>query len=195
MILRSRATRSPPHAAGGNAAPAHTPTLLLLRRPQRDGTPGAARQQGPAHQRLHSLQGAAAGDQGLPARRAQGDPRQVRAVSSGARCFTSPVWWLVASHNPRRPTTTGVRFYGCGTPLPLGIDGLRVLDLGCGTGRDCYVAARLVGPSGHVTGAAAPPSHASSRCERRRRCCCCCCPRGALRFNARCGGAGGPRRH
>ena len=37
------------------------------------------------------------------------------------------------------------KFYGCGAPLPLGIDGLRVLDLGSGSGRDCYVASRLVG--------------------------------------------------
>ena len=44
------------------------------------------------------------------------------------------------------------RYYGCGTPLPSGITGLRVLDLGCGTGRDCYVAARLVGEDGSVTG-------------------------------------------
>lgn len=44
------------------------------------------------------------------------------------------------------------RFYGCGAPLPLGIEGLRVLDLGCGTGRDCYVASQLVGEKGTVTG-------------------------------------------
>ncbi|KAJ2153417.1 hypothetical protein J3F82_001979 [Coemansia sp. RSA 637] len=44
------------------------------------------------------------------------------------------------------------RFYGCGVPLPTGIDGLRVLDLGCGAGRDCYVAAKLVGPAGEVIG-------------------------------------------
>jgi hypothetical protein len=35
------------------------------------------------------------------------------------------------------------KFYGCGAPVPLGIRGLRVLDLGCGSGRDCYVAAAL----------------------------------------------------
>ena len=40
----------------------------------------------------------------------------------------------------------------CGAPLPLGIDGLRVLDLGCGSGRDCYATAALVGPTGRVTG-------------------------------------------
>lgn len=44
------------------------------------------------------------------------------------------------------------RYYGCGTPLPAGISGLRVLDLGSGTGRDCYVAAQLVGEQGFVTG-------------------------------------------
>ena len=30
--------------------------------------------------------------------------------------------------------------------------GLQVLDLGCGSGRDCYVASALVGESGSVTG-------------------------------------------
>ena len=37
------------------------------------------------------------------------------------------------------------RFYGCGLPLPPALDGCTVLDLGCGTGRDCYVLSRLVG--------------------------------------------------
>jgi SAM-dependent methyltransferase len=45
------------------------------------------------------------------------------------------------------------RFYGCGNPVPsAGIEGLHVLDLGCGSGRDCYVAAHFVGPTGKVTG-------------------------------------------
>ncbi|KAI7822300.1 S-adenosyl-L-methionine-dependent methyltransferase [Kickxella alabastrina] len=50
------------------------------------------------------------------------------------------------------PKAVRERFYGCGMPLPTGIDGLRVLDLGCGAGRDCYVAARLVGRAGEVIG-------------------------------------------
>lgn len=44
------------------------------------------------------------------------------------------------------------KFYGCGAPLPMGITGRRVLDLGCGSGRDCYVCAKLVGPEGKVVG-------------------------------------------
>ena len=44
------------------------------------------------------------------------------------------------------------KFYGCGAPLPAGIDGLTVLDLGSGSGRDCYVAAALVGQAGAVIG-------------------------------------------
>ena len=44
------------------------------------------------------------------------------------------------------------RYYGCGTPLPPALEGCTVLDLGCGTGRDCYLLSRLVGESGHVIG-------------------------------------------
>lgn len=44
------------------------------------------------------------------------------------------------------------RFYGCGSPIPEGIEGCTVLDLGCGTGRDAYLLSRLVGPQGRVIG-------------------------------------------
>lgn len=44
------------------------------------------------------------------------------------------------------------RFYGCGSPIPLAVEGAHVLDLGCGAGRDCYVLSQLVGPTGSVIG-------------------------------------------
>ncbi|KAJ1677439.1 hypothetical protein EV182_006173, partial [Spiromyces aspiralis] len=50
------------------------------------------------------------------------------------------------------PAEVIAKFYGCGNPIPLGIRGKRVLDLGSGSGRDCYVAAALVGSEGSVTG-------------------------------------------
>ena len=44
------------------------------------------------------------------------------------------------------------KFYGCGSPLPPLLEGMTVLDLGCGTGRDVYIASKLVGESGCVIG-------------------------------------------
>lgn len=44
------------------------------------------------------------------------------------------------------------RFYGCGSPLPQALFGCTVLDLGCGSGRDCYLLSRLVGETGRVIG-------------------------------------------
>jgi len=44
------------------------------------------------------------------------------------------------------------RFYGCGSPLPPLLEGMTVLDLGSGTGRDVYVASKLVGESGCAIG-------------------------------------------
>ncbi len=44
------------------------------------------------------------------------------------------------------------RYYGCGLVVPPLIEGARVLDLGCGSGRDAYLLAQLVGPEGAVIG-------------------------------------------
>ncbi|MDD2944014.1 MAG: methyltransferase domain-containing protein [bacterium] len=44
------------------------------------------------------------------------------------------------------------RFYGCGSPIPPLLEGLTVLDLGCGTGRDVFLLSKLTGESGQVIG-------------------------------------------
>lgn len=52
------------------------------------------------------------------------------------------------------PAAYRFRGYGCGSPV-LDADlkpGERVVDLGCGSGVECFIAARLVGRNGQVTG-------------------------------------------
>jgi len=44
------------------------------------------------------------------------------------------------------------RYYGCGPAIPERLAACRVLDLGSGSGRDCFVLSQLVGEQGHVTG-------------------------------------------
>ena len=44
------------------------------------------------------------------------------------------------------------RYYGCGLICPPLLEGCRILDLGCGSGRDVYLLSQLVGASGEVIG-------------------------------------------
>lgn len=44
------------------------------------------------------------------------------------------------------------KYYGCGLTIPNELKGLRILDLGSGSGRDCYIAGKLVGETGEVVG-------------------------------------------
>jgi SAM-dependent methyltransferase len=45
-----------------------------------------------------------------------------------------------------------MRYYGCGLVVPEKMEGLKVLDLGCGAGRDVYAISQMVGGSGEVVG-------------------------------------------
>ncbi len=45
-----------------------------------------------------------------------------------------------------------MRYYGCGLVLPEQLQGLKILDLGCGAGRDVYALSAMVGEAGLVVG-------------------------------------------
>ncbi|NXY79513.1 AS3MT methyltransferase, partial [Glareola pratincola] len=44
------------------------------------------------------------------------------------------------------------RYYGCGLVIPECLTSCRILDLGSGSGRDCYLLSQMVGERGRVTG-------------------------------------------
>ncbi|XP_017272343.1 arsenite methyltransferase [Kryptolebias marmoratus] len=44
------------------------------------------------------------------------------------------------------------KYYGCGLVVPECLEGCRILDLGSGSGRDCFMLSLLVGEKGHVSG-------------------------------------------
>lgn len=44
------------------------------------------------------------------------------------------------------------KYYGCGLVVPPKLENCRVVDLGCGSGRDVYIVSNLVGAQGFVVG-------------------------------------------
>ncbi len=50
------------------------------------------------------------------------------------------------------------KYYGCGLIAPLALEGARILDLGCGSGRDVYALAQMVGEHGQVVGVDMTPA-------------------------------------
>lgn len=73
-------------------------------------------------------------------------------LKTNACCATgAPPAWIASRLANVHPDVTD-RFYGCGFPIPHGLTGVTVVDLGCGTGRDVYVLAQLTGADGHVHG-------------------------------------------
>ena len=44
------------------------------------------------------------------------------------------------------------KYYGCGLAVPTCLKDKKILDLGSGSGRDCYALSKLVGKNGFVTG-------------------------------------------
>lgn len=73
-------------------------------------------------------------------------------LKTSACCDTSQVpQWLKPLLSRIHPDVLS-RYYGCGLVCPPLLAGCRVLDLGCGSGRDVYALAQLVGPGGEVVG-------------------------------------------
>lgn len=61
-----------------------------------------------------------------------------------------PAWQKVFLSNVHDDVLA--KYYGCGLIAPPAIEGARVLDLGCGAGRDVYVLSQMVGQTGEVVG-------------------------------------------
>jgi len=73
-------------------------------------------------------------------------------LKSGACCCAEKPPAAIREILPMIADEITKKFYGCGSPLPPMLEGATVLDLGCGTGRDAYIASKLVGESGKVIG-------------------------------------------
>jgi len=73
-------------------------------------------------------------------------------LKTNACCASEAPSPLVAAAIRNVHPDVQARFYGCGFPIPEALEDLRVLDLGCGSGRDVYVLAQLVGAKGRVYG-------------------------------------------
>uniref|UniRef100_A0A7S3DU83 Arsenite methyltransferase n=1 Tax=Entomoneis paludosa TaxID=265537 RepID=A0A7S3DU83_9STRA len=74
-------------------------------------------------------------------------------LATNACCTAgAPPKYIQDCINNLHPSTVS-RYYGCGLCLPFyDMEGCSVLDLGCGAGRDVYIASQLVGPKGRVVG-------------------------------------------
>jgi arsenite methyltransferase len=73
-------------------------------------------------------------------------------LKTGACCTTDSLPAHVKEVLPYIAEEIKERYYGCGSPIPPVLNGLNVLDIGCGTGRDCYVFSKLIGEEGFVHG-------------------------------------------
>lgn len=59
---------------------------------------------------------------------------------------------VIAQIMKKIPSQVKDKYYSCGTPVPLGIEGLSVVDLDSSSRRDAYIISALVGSTGLSTG-------------------------------------------
>eukprot|EP00887_Chlorella_sp_A99_P002978 scaffold24.g2978.t1 len=134
-------------AAAGAAAQAPAPTNEAMEE-LRSGK-HLGEDQGAVHDSVKQYYGEASPRGGVARHRVLETSKDLKTSACCAAGAPPP---LVREALKRVPHEVLDKFYGCGSPMPVGIEGLRVLDLGSGSGRDCYVCAALVGESGSVTG-------------------------------------------
>lgn len=72
-------------------------------------------------------------------------------LQTSACCDQAPPDWLKPVLGKIHEEVLS-RYYGCGLTVPPLLKGARILDLGCGSGRDVYALSALVGESGSVLG-------------------------------------------
>ncbi len=73
-------------------------------------------------------------------------------LKTNACCtLTAPPKHILAALNKVHDEVQA-KYYGCGLTIPSEVKGLHILDLGSGSGRDCYIASDLVGEEGRVVG-------------------------------------------
>lgn len=72
-------------------------------------------------------------------------------LQTNACCDQAPADWLQPALGLLHREVTE-HYYGCGLIAPPLLEGCRILDLGCGSGRDCYLLSYLAGAGGRVVG-------------------------------------------
>jgi ubiquinone/menaquinone biosynthesis C-methylase UbiE len=73
-------------------------------------------------------------------------------LKTGACCTADALPVHIKKLLPLIESKIKSKYYGCGSPIPRCIGGLKILDLGCVTGTDCYIMSKLVGQKGFVYG-------------------------------------------
>ncbi len=73
-------------------------------------------------------------------------------LKTDACCTTAPMPDYLKAALSNIHDEVLAKYYGCGLVLPEALAGASVLDLGCGSGRDAYALAQMVGAAGNVVG-------------------------------------------
>ncbi|KAK3094342.1 hypothetical protein FSP39_000549 [Pinctada imbricata] len=76
------------------------------------------------------------------------DDLQTQACVAVGKKVSKPVREAIAAVHDE----VASKYYGCGLVIPEKVNGMKILDLGSGSGRDCFAMSKLVGQNGHVTG-------------------------------------------